>query len=101
MEAQAGASHPLVCSKDVETVPLAEGGAMIVDITSGRCWQLNQVGAEAWALLQEGATLSTIVDILVARYELAREQIEPDLARIVNDLCAQGLVVRRTSQAPT
>ena len=90
----------LACSTEVETIELSEGGAMVVDLKSGRCWQLNAVGAEAWALLQEGTTLSNVVDALVSRYDVGRAQLAADVRQIVNDLTAQGLIVQGTVPSP-
>jgi len=73
---------------------------MVVDLKSGRCWQLNAVGAEAWALLQEGSTLSNVVDALASRYDVGRAQLTADVRQIVNDLTAQGLIVQDAVPSP-
>ena len=90
MEAETSAS--VICATDVDTVSLTDGGAMIVDVKSGRCWQLNRVGADTWALLQKGSDVPTLVDAIVERYEVDRAEVEADIARILQDLTAQGLV---------
>src|SRR5438128_8549049 len=55
----------LKCAPDVEMVPLAEGGSMLVDLKSGHCFQLNRVGADVWRFFQGGGSPSTIVDDLL------------------------------------
>lgn len=97
---EAELSIALQPSRDVETVALAEGGAMLVDLRSGHCWQLNRVGAEAWTLFQGGASVSHVTDALVSRYELARRTIETDVERIVQELTGQGLLVRTGPSRP-
>ena len=67
---------------------------MLVDLKSGHCWQLNGVGAEAWKLFQNGASLSNVTDALVSRYDTSRDVVEVDVERVVQELAGQGLLVR-------
>lgn len=79
---------------DVETVTLTEGGAMLVDLKSGHCWQLNRVGAEAWSLFQGGgSSLSDVTDVLASRYAVSRSVVEADVQKVIQELTGQGLLV--------
>jgi len=88
----------LKCAPDVEMVPLAEGGSMLVDLKSGHCFQLNRVGADIWGFFQGGGSPSTIVDDLLGRYEIDRAKLEEDVGRLVRDLTGHGLLVSDLSQ---
>jgi len=67
---------------------------MLVDLKSGHCWQLNQVGAEAWSLFQEGSSVSNVTDILASKYDVNRSAVETDVQKVVHELTGQGLLLR-------
>jgi hypothetical protein len=68
------------------------GEIVILDLTSGNYFGLDEVGARIWKLIGEGKTLGETLDILLAEYEVERPQLEADLLGLVERLEAQGLV---------
>lgn len=90
-------AQTLLPSPKVETMPLADGAIMIVDLDSGGCWQLNRVGGEAWNLFQGGASLDAVVDGLAARYPVSRATLLSDVETIVRDLRERGLLIPATA----
>ena len=67
-------------------------GAVLVDVVSGGCWELNRVGAALWSLLDGPTTLRRIGELLRARYEVAAEIIERDVLAVAEQLSKAGLV---------
>lgn len=65
---------------------------VLLDLASGHYFGLDAVGARAWELLVEGRALPQVVDTLADEYEVTREQLEADLARLLEELRAAGLV---------
>ncbi len=65
---------------------------VILDLASGNYFGLDPIGTRVWQLLGEGVSLSSACDLLLAEYEVSREQLESDLERLVGDLLARGLV---------
>ena len=76
-------------------------GALLVDMRSGACFELNKTGAEVWALLAEGATIRTICATLAARYQVPDETITSDVRAIVHALKNQKLVEPSPASAET
>ena len=75
-------------------------GAVLVDVVSGGCWELNRVGAALWSLLDAKTTLRDACEILRHRYDAAAEVIERDVVAIAGQLSSAGLVsIRRTPSA--
>ena len=54
---------------------------------------LNQTAATVWAVLAEGGTTTTAVDALVTRFNVRPEHAESDVAELIADLLARGLLV--------
>ena len=67
-------------------------GAVLVDVVSGGCWELNHVGAALWALLDGPKTLRSVCDALRTRYDVAGEVLERDVLAIAGELSKAGLV---------
>ena len=65
---------------------------VILDLASGNYFGLDPVGARMWQLMSDGKAPREICDVLLLEYEVSREQLEADLARLLGDLGAQGLV---------
>ncbi|HLZ10992.1 MAG TPA: PqqD family protein [Candidatus Acidoferrum sp.] len=55
-------------------------------------FSLNPLGSDLWALLESGASQSTMADWVVERYEVMREQAIADIRDFLNDLEGAGLV---------
>jgi hypothetical protein len=70
-----------------------EDGAMLVDLDSGACWQLNRVGAEIWRSISgQDGSLAGACAAVAARYDVAREAVEKDVLALIDDLQSRGLV---------
>lgn len=68
------------------------GGELIVlDMATERYLSVDQVGRRIWGLLEEGRTLSNVVDELTSLYSVDRARIEHDVAEFVQRLEELGL----------
>ena len=65
---------------------------VILDLASGNYFGLDPVGARIWQLIGDGKSLGEVRKLLLAEYEVSRDQLEGDLERLVGDLLARGLV---------
>ena len=68
------------------------GEAVILNLANGTYYGLNQVGARVWNLVQEPRLVSTIVATLMAEYEVDTAQCERDVALLLSELRAAGLI---------
>jgi predicted transcriptional regulator len=67
---------------------------VLLDYERGIYYGLNPVGAHVWQLLSEGKDAAAIVDALAEEYDADRAAIEADVAALLRDLEAKGLLVR-------
>ncbi len=71
---------------------MASGEAVLLDLTSERYFALEGVGAHFWEFVERGATLGDAVDGLLEHYDVTREVLTADLAALVRELTAAGLL---------
>ncbi len=65
---------------------------VILDLASGTYFGLDPVGASIWQLMTEGKTLAEVCAAMLEEYEVTRENIECDVLKLAEDLCAKQLI---------
>lgn len=71
---------------------MANKGAVLVDMNTGRCYRLNRVGAEIWALLRAPLALSDICAEVAKKYDPPPAALEGDVRALVTHLLTERLV---------
>jgi hypothetical protein len=66
---------------------------VILNLADDTYYGLPEVGAFVWQLLGEPRTLPELRDAVVAEFEVEPRVCEADLARLLEDLAARGLVL--------
>ena len=82
-----------------EQVHYARMGEQIIlaDLQSGRYLGLDEVGTAVWTLIEQRATRGAIVDRVHADYDVARDVLERDVDRLLDDLLQRRLVEYATA----
>jgi len=70
-----------------------DGEAVLLDLSSGTYFGLNEVGTRVWQLLADGRDEDQIVATLIAEYEADPAVIARDVARLLGDLRSRRLIV--------
>ena len=70
-----------------------DGSAVMMDIMTGKYYNLGQVGGRIWELLEEPMTVSALVEKLAAEYDVAPEQCRADIGPFLEKLLSQGLLL--------
>ncbi|MDQ6888009.1 MAG: PqqD family protein [Gemmatimonadota bacterium] len=70
-----------------------DGEAVIINLTNGTYYSMPDVGGAIWQMIGEERTLAEIVDGIVGRYDVARDQAERDARRLVDELVVSRLAV--------
>ena len=65
---------------------------VILDLANGSYYGLDPVGARIWQLLAKGQTLTQVCEVMLAGYEVTREDIERDVLALVQTLTERQLV---------
>jgi len=70
-----------------------EKRAVVVDLNTGQCWELNEVAFAIWQLLTTGASVGKTAEEISARYGVAQDVSQLDVLTLVRSLADQRLVV--------
>lgn len=65
---------------------------VMMDITTGKYYNLGEVGGSIWRILERPMTLSALVECLTAEYDVSPEQCEKDVVPFLKQLQESGLM---------
>lgn len=82
---------PLVVGEDVTWQEVDDLVVLLV-LTSGEYFRLDEVGSRAWVVLLERRTVAATVAALESEYDVTPEQLLQDVRRLVDDFLEVGLV---------
>ena len=70
-----------------------DGEAVLINLSSGTYYTMDNVGAAVWSMIERGYSLAEMSDRLAPAYIVDREKILGDLRDLARDLLEQSLVV--------
>ena len=70
-----------------------DGEAVLLDLGGGTYFGLNEVGSTIWSAVEGGATLDELVATVVSTYDVSPELVRRDVATLIDELRARGLVL--------
>lgn len=68
------------------------GSAVMMDIVTGKYYNLGEVGGRIWALLEEPASVGALVEKLTAEYDVTDERCRGDILPFLHTLLERGLL---------
>ena len=68
------------------------GSAVMMDIMTGKYYNLGEVGGRIWELLEEPMTVNALVEKLTAEYDVTPGQCRADIEPFLRKLLTQGLL---------
>jgi hypothetical protein len=75
--------------------------AIVINVVSGRYYDLEGAGAVAWGLITAGASADEVADALVARFEVDPETARRDVDALLEQLLSEELLLpARDASAP-
>ena len=81
-----------------EVLATLEGGGDVVDegtlilVDSGQVFELNLLGADIWKLCDGERTVGEVVDDLLNRYDVERDELEKDVRAFLSQMEERGWV---------
>ena len=69
------------------------GSAVMMDIMSGKYYNLGEVGGRIWEMLEEPMTLGALVQKLTDEYDVSAERCRSDMLPFLNTLIERGLLI--------
>lgn len=68
------------------------GSTVMMDIETGKYYNLGETGGCIWALLEEPLSAGNLVDRLICEYNVSREQCMEDVLPFLESLVERGLI---------
>lgn len=65
---------------------------VMMDVDEGRYYELDEVGARVWAVLESSASVAAICDVLLEEYEVAPEVCQRDVLQFVTEAHDRGVI---------
>ena len=75
------------------TVKALDDRGVVVDMRSGKCWELNPVGFAIWTLVAGGASAADASAAIAARYAVAPGTSQTDVFAFLGSLVDAGLLL--------
>ena len=69
-----------------------DGESVLLETGSGRYYGLDAVGTRMWNLLQRHGEIEAVCRDLLLEYDVPEVRLREDLAKLVEDLSARGLL---------
>jgi hypothetical protein len=73
------------------------GEAVILDLASSTYFGLDTVGSRLWSLLESDADVDAACRVLLDEFDVTLPQLETDVAALLQQLAAAGLVALESS----
>lgn len=89
----------LVASSDQVSADLSSntsGSIVILSLKDGMYYELKEVAARVWDLIQQPRSIQAVLDTLLEEYEVEAGRCEADLIALAENLSKQGLVEIKT-----
>lgn len=81
-----------VCANLSNPAAAVQGEVVILEMTAGKYFGLNKVGARIWQLIQSPIEVSELVEQITREYDVGPERFGADLAEFMDHLEAANLV---------
>ena len=69
-----------------------QGEVVILNVKSSKYYNLNPVGSRIWELLEQPNGFISIVDAIIAEYNVERDRCESDVTNILRAMYEAGLI---------
>ena len=69
------------------------GSAVMMDIMTGKYYNLGEIGGRIWALLEEPMTLTALIKKLTDEYDVSADRCRADMLPFLEKLLERGLLV--------
>lgn len=69
------------------------GSAVMMDIMTGKYYNLGQIGGRIWEILEEPMTVAALVKKLTDEYDVSAEQCRSDILPFLDTLLERGLLL--------
>jgi len=77
-----------------------DGEAIIINLTTGAYYSLQGIGGEIWSMIAARRSTASMLDEIVAGYDVAEDDARNDLHAVLDELLAEELIVASRGDVP-
>jgi len=95
MKTRLSTTSMLVVSQNQVSADLSPdlaGEVVVMGLKDGVYYELNEVGACIWRLIQQPRSVQSVIDTLLAEYDVPARQCAADVLALAEDMVNRGLV---------
>ena len=75
------------------TTEVLDGEAVLYDVRTRQLVHLNQTATKVWLRCDGTTTVAQIVDAMTAEFGRTREEVDPEVVTLVDELANHGLLI--------
>jgi hypothetical protein len=79
---------------------ILDGEAVMINLSTGMYYSMDQVGASVWELIAGGRTPAEIAGSISRRYDVSLVQARDEIYNLIEQLLAEGLVLPSDAEVP-
>ncbi len=84
--------HSIVSgNKEIVTAEM-DGETVMMSVETGKYYNLGKMGSVIWGMLGNPITVESLVDTLLEKYKVEREQCEKEMLSFLNQTYKEGLL---------
>ncbi len=86
-------ANTVLCRREGLMTADMDGSAVMMDIMTGKYYNLGEIGGRIWELLEEPASVAALVEKLTQEYDVSADQCRRDIEPFLGALLQRGLLV--------
>lgn len=75
--------------------------SVLLNLDTGTYYGLDAVGTRLWHLVAEHGSTESVIDILLAEYDVDAPRLHKDVNALIDQLLAKGLLTTDVEQTPS
>jgi Coenzyme PQQ synthesis protein D (PqqD) len=77
------------------------GESVLLNLSTGTYFGLDAVGTRLWNLIAEHGSTASVIETLLAEYDVDALRLQKDVEALIDQLLAKGLLTTDAEQTPT
>jgi hypothetical protein len=77
------------------------GESVLLNLSTGTYFGLDAVGTRLWHLITEQGSTASVIETLLAEYDVDEPRLQKDVEALIDQLLAKGLLTTDAEHTPT
>jgi len=77
------------------------GESVLLNLSTSTYFGLDAVGTRLWHLITEQSSIASVIETLLAEYDVDEPRLQKDVEALIDQLLAKGLLTTDAEHTPT